>query len=456
MLSALSVVLLAFLAVAPGADAEGVSMLEDAEAMAQQLATVQGQLEKAWKQRDAALAQVKSMRQALQKKCGNKAADIASQKAALASTKLKEERARQRVRADQRAAKAKAAKANQAMATARAAVAERTKAQAALKAAQADAKKAAAHVKAMNAQSKLARASAKRLAESKASDGAIKAAYAKASALYAKVMDAKMRDEMARKRVSELGGTASKAQQTAKKQLLGAKGLTTQAAAKVKEAMKAQVKAAKEKRLIAEKQARVVTGEEQQLLAESKKLEHKITTAKLKSKKAADSVQAAKLAESRALEAVKMPANASPEEKKAFAAAKMKILKEQTGASANYASKIKNIEAKLLKSKQNARHANRSLAKLNTKVIKLKGKQAAEKDSIVKAKLGKKIRAINGKIKFEKKKVQKAKIAMQKAAKAQKQEIGDVVKSVVLSKDNGKSRAEREASVAAAAKAKKP
>merc|ERR1711939_204513 len=148
-LSAVCAVVLAFLAVAPGADAEGVSMLEDAEAMAQQLATVQGQLEKAWKQRDAALAQVKSMRQALQKKCGNKAADIASQKAKLAATKLKEERARQRVRADQRAAKAKAAKANQAMATARAAVAERTKAQASLKAAQAAAKKAAAHVKAM-------------------------------------------------------------------------------------------------------------------------------------------------------------------------------------------------------------------------------------------------------------------------------------------------------------------
>merc|ERR1712139_258489 len=143
----------------------------------------------------------------------------------------------------------------------------------------------------------------------------------------------------------------------------------------------------------------------------------------------------AKLAESRALEAVKMPANASPEEKKAFAAAKMKILAKQTGANANYANKIKNVETKLLNAKEKARRSTAKMAKLTKQKNKLRGKMAAEKDGMVKAKLKTKIRAIDGAIKAEKASVKKAKAGMAKESKKQQKEIANVVKGVVLSND---------------------
>jgi len=82
------------------------------------------------------------------------------------------------------------------------------------------------------------------------------------------------------------------------------------------------------------------------------------------------------------------------------------------------------------------------------------GKKAAEKDGIVKAKLSKKIRALEGAMKAEKVKVKKAKVDMKKESQKQKKEIADVVKGVVLSKDGGVNKAQTEANVAAAKKAK--
>merc|ERR1712070_1344926 len=98
----------------------------------------------------------------------------------------------------------------------------------------------------------MGRQTAKTLAEGGGSDDEIKAAYAKASAMYATVMDAKMRMEMSKKRVQELSVTAGTASDKARTELLGAKEFTEDAAGKVKSAMRAQVKAAGEKREVAE------------------------------------------------------------------------------------------------------------------------------------------------------------------------------------------------------------
>merc|ERR1711959_727649 len=99
-----------------------------------------------------------------------------------------------------------------------------------------------------------------------------------------------MQKEMAKKRVVELQGAATSAGKTAKKELVGAKKFASDAAGKVKTAMKAEVKVAKEKRQIAEKQARVVKHEEDMLLKESNKLKKRIDSAKIKSKKAQNKV----------------------------------------------------------------------------------------------------------------------------------------------------------------------
>merc|ERR1712139_21687 len=198
-------------------------------------------------------------------------------------------------------------------------------------------------------------ASAKKLAESNAPDAQVKAAYAKASRMYATVMDAKMRKEMAKKRVMSLQGSAVASNKIAKKELLGAKKFTKDASRKVKTAMKAEVKVAREKRQIAEKQARVVKHEEDMLLKESNKLKKRIDSAKIKSKKAQNKVQEARLAESRALDSVKLPSAASPAEKKAFQQAKLKI---------------KNIEASLVGAREKAHAAQRKIGRLENKKTK--------------------------------------------------------------------------------------
>merc|ERR1712100_961564 len=225
--------------------------------------------------------------------------------------------------------------------------------------------------------SKAARDEAKRLAESGGSDDEVKAAYSKASGLYATEMDAKMRLEMAKKRVQELGGTVDTASSKATKELLNAKQYTTDAASKVKDAMRAQVAAAKEKTEIAEKEHAMVKAEEANLLKESNTLQTKITAAKVKTKEAHDALEMAKLSESRALEAVKLPAGATAEERKAFQAAKFKVLSEQENGSANYATKIQNIEARLLDAKDKVREANSKVDEMTTKKNNLLAKIAA-------------------------------------------------------------------------------
>jgi len=430
-------------------------MLEDEGETSQALTEAQGALEKAWKQRDDALAQVAAMKTALQKKCGAKAAQVATEKAKLAANKIAEGRAQQRVATDQKLARKEAAKANKAMAAARAAVAKKEKSNVALKAARVAYKKAVNNAEAVNVQSHLARASAKKLAQTNAPDAQVKAAYAKASRMYSKVMDAKMQKEMAKKRVVELQGAATSAGKTAKKELVGAKKFTSDAAGKVKTAMKAEVKVAKEKRQIAEKQARVVKHEEDMLLKESNKLKKKIVVAKVKSKKALDNVETAKLAESRALEAVKLPGSASPAEKKAFQQAKLKILAQQKGSSANYASKIKNIEASLLSAREKMRGAQRKIARLEKKKMAFTAKMASAKDAVQKVKFKKKITALTGAITSTKKVVAASKKKMKIETMKQKKEISDVVKGVVLNKDKGKSAAAQASKESAVAEAKK-
>lgn len=387
------------------------------------------------KERDDALAQMGVMKKALEQKCGAATANLAMEKAKLASAQMAEARGQAQVKADQEAAKRQAAEANKAMATARAAVAAKEKAKASLKDAQKQMEGATAKVKAVEAQSKAARGEAKRLAENNGSDDEVKAAYAKASGLYASVMDAKMRLEMAKKRVTELGGKVDTAASKAKQDLLTAKTFTTGASDKVKQAMKAQVQAAEEKTRIAQKEAAVVKEEESKLLKESNELQGRIKAAKIKSKKAHDAVEMAKLAESRALEAVKLPAGASPEEAKAFEEAKFKVLEEQQNSKANYAAKIQNIEAKLLNAREKARHAEGKLQKLTAEKNQLLSKKAAEADSVLKAKMEKKIQGINGAIEHQRKEASKAKKAMAKIEEEQKAQIKDVVEKVVLSSD---------------------
>merc|ERR1712070_6022 len=99
---------------------------------------------------------------------------------------MAEAKAQALVKADQNAARDEAKKANSAMASARAAVQEKEKAKAALTDAEKQVKEAEANMNAVNAQSK-------------------------AAAMYATVMDAKMRMEMAKKRVQELSVTAGTA-----------------------------------------------------------------------------------------------------------------------------------------------------------------------------------------------------------------------------------------------------
>jgi len=437
------------------AECVDVSMLDDANAMSQALAQAQGDLEKAWKQRDDALAQVKSMRAALKKKCGVQAATVADKQAKIASDKLKEARAQAVVAADQSAAKAEADKANKAMAVARSAVADKEKAKAALKAAQESLKKMKAEEKTVNAQSRQARAAAKKLAEGGGSDAAVKDAYAKASSLYAKVMDAKMRREMAKKRVEELGGTASKAADKAKKELIGAKGYTKDAASKVRAAMKAQVKAAREKHRIAAEKAKAVRAQEASLLKESNSLQEKIKTARTNTQKAADAMAAAKLEEQRALEAVKLPEGASPEEAAAFQKAKMKVFAEQSGQSANYAAKIKNIETSLLDAKEKVRVATEKKGKLEKEKLALSTKLSAEKDSVQQVKLKKKITALEGAMKMQDSIIKTSKEKLDSESKAQNKEIASVVKGVVLQEDDGEAKATKELEVATAQKAVK-
>jgi len=375
------------------------------------------------------------MKKALEQKCGAATANLAMEKAKLASAQMAEARGEAQVKADQEAAKRQATEANKAMATARAAVAAKEKAKAALTDAQKQMEGATAKVKAVETQSKASRNEAKKLAENNGSDDEVKAAYAKASGLYATVMDAKMRLEMAKKRVTELGGKVDTADNKAKSDLLTAKTFTTGASDKVKQAMRAQVKAAEEKTKIAEKEASVVGEEQSKLLKESNELQGRIKTAQIKTKKAHDAVEMAKLAESRALEAVKLPAGASPEEAKAFQEAKFKVLAEQQNGKANYAAKIQNIESKLLDAREKARHAEGKLQKLTAQKNKLMSKKATEADSVLKSKMENEIKGINGAIEQQRKESMKAKKEMVKIEEAQKAQIKDVVEKVVLSQD---------------------
>lgn len=393
-----------------------------------------------------------AMKRALEKKCGAKAAAIASDKAKLASSQIAEQRAAALVKTDQKAAKAEAQKANNAMATARQAVAEKEKAKAALTDAKKQVTAAEANVKTVNAQSTAARDAAKKLAEGGGTDDEVKAAYAKASSSYAAVMDAKMRLEMARKRVEELNSSATSASDKAKKELLGAKDYTHDAASKVKSAMKAQVAAAKEKREVAEKQAEVVRAQEATLLKESNTLREKIKAAKVNSKKAHDTLEHAKLSESRALEAIKMPEGSTPAEKKAFEEAKWKVMAEQQGGTANYAAKIRNIETKLLDSREKVRHATGDMKTMKEKKTQLLQKMSSETDNVLKVKMQNEVKGLSGSITQKEKVIRDAKAAMKKIEAEQKEQIKDVVQGVVLSEDNGTTKAENEEDFATAQK----
>jgi len=387
------------------------------------------------KERDDALAQMGVMKSSLEQKCGATTAKLAMEKARLASAQLVEQRGQAQVKADQDAAKREAAEANKAMATARAAVAAKEKAKASLTAAQKQLKAADDRVQSVLLQSKAARDEAKRLAESGASDGEVKAAYAKASGLYATQMDAKMRQEMARKRVEELGGKVDVAKSKATKELLTAKQYTSDAATKVQDAMQAQVRAAKEKTEIAEKEHAMVKAEEANLLKESNTLREKITAAKAKSKKAHDALEMAQLSESRALEAVKLPAGATPEERKAFEEAKFKVLSEQEGGSVNYATKIQNIEARLLDAKDKVREATDKVDELTAQKNQLMSKIAAEADSVLKAQMETQITSLTGAIVKQQQDADAALKQQKEIEEMQKNQIKDVVEKVVLSQD---------------------
>merc|ERR1711865_752507 len=152
-----------------------------------------------------------------------------------------EQKAASEVKRDQVAARREAQKANSAMTSARSAVSAKEKAKAALVDAEKQMVEATTTLTKAKKGSNSARFEAKRLAENNGTDEEVKAAYAKASALYSTVMDAKMRSEMAKKRVEELKVDAGTAAQKAKEDLLGAKDFTRSAADKVREAMKAQV-----------------------------------------------------------------------------------------------------------------------------------------------------------------------------------------------------------------------
>merc|ERR1711988_985726 len=197
--------------------------------MAMELAQVRGDLEKANKERDDAMAQMATMKRALEAKCGAKAAAVAADKAKLAASKLAEERAQAQVKNEQQAARSEAQKANTAMSTARAAVAAKEKAKAALTDAQKQLTAAKANEKAVTTQANTVRDKAKKLAEGGGGDSEVKAAYAEASSMYAKVMDAKMRREVTQKRVQELSASATSASDKASKELLGAKDYTKDA-----------------------------------------------------------------------------------------------------------------------------------------------------------------------------------------------------------------------------------
>jgi len=425
---AVALVVLAFASGTEVTMLEGVGVLE--------MAGLQGDLEKAVKERDDAVAQMAALKTALAQKCGTPAADIAEEKAKLASAKMSEARGEAQVKADQEAAKREAEQANRAMATARAAVAAKEKAKASLNEAKQQMKTAQTKVDTLNTQANAARDDAKQVAEGSNSDDEVKAAYAKASTLYAAQMDAKMRLEMATKRVSELGGAVDKASTTAQQELLSAKGFTSDAASKVKQAMGAQVAAAKEKRLLAEKQAAVVKEQETNLLKESNNLHKKLNDVKAASQKATDALDLAKLHESRALEAIKLPAGASPEEQQAFEEAKFKVMAEQQGGTANYAQKIKHIEERLLRAKRNVRNAKTKVEELSSQKQTLLSKSASEVDSVVKAQMQKQIQALDGAIGEKETEAKKALEDMQKIAKEQQAQIKSVVEDVVLSQDD--------------------
>jgi hypothetical protein len=430
----------ALLAVASCAE---VAVLEDSGAAA--LAGLRGVLEKVTKERDDAVAQMAAMKTALAQKCGQSTADIAEEKAKLASAKMAEARGAAQVKADQAAAKREAEAANRAMATARAAVAAKEKAKASLTDANKQMKAAQAKVSALDKQAAAAREEAKQIAEGNNPDDEVKAAYAKASSLYAAQMDAKMRLEMTQKRVTELGGKVDSASTKANQELLNAKGFTNDAAAKVKLAMNTQVNAAKEKRLLAEKEARVVKEQESQLLKESNTIQKKLNAAKAKSVEASDAVDLAKLHESRALEAIKLPAGASPEEQQAFEQAKFKVMAEVNGGTANYAQKIKQIEERLLSAKRKVRQAKTKVEELTSQKQTLMSKSAAESDSLVKAKMQNQIKGLDGAIAEKEQVAKDALKEMDKIAKEQQAQIKSVVDDVVLSQDTATSNDNAEA-----------
>jgi len=88
-------------------------------------ASMQNEIEKAWKQRDAALAQVAEMQKALLKKCGDEEGQRAAQAAKLAAKKTAAAKVEEQVKQDKLEAKKQAEVANLAMSKARDAAAKK-------------------------------------------------------------------------------------------------------------------------------------------------------------------------------------------------------------------------------------------------------------------------------------------------------------------------------------------
>merc|ERR1711907_646808 len=96
--------------------------------------------------------------------------------------------------------------------------------------------------------------------------------------------------------------------------------------------------------------------------------------------------EAAKASEQQSLEAAQLPKSSSPAEQAEYEKAKAEMESASKGGSApaTYASTIKDIEAKLLKSQTEVETANQDKEKLTKELSSAKGRLLTEKDEIEK------------------------------------------------------------------------
>jgi len=402
----------------------------------EEVATMQNDIKKAWQQRDEALAQVAEMQKALLKKCGQEEAQRAAQAAKIAAKKAAAAKADKQVKQDRLEAKRQAEVANLAMSKARDAATKKHEVQDELKHAKIQLAEARGRAQAAKKEAATDKDAANKL--SAAGGKGVEGAFAKASSQYSQAMDAKVKAEEQEKRVQGLQRQSDTATAAAEAKLRLAKEDTAKAADDVTKSLKAQAESASRGQRVALEQAKIVQEEEKELMQKSDHLKTKLAAAKIKTQQALAAVEAAKASEKQSLEAAQLPKSSSPTEQAEYNKAKAELASVSTkgDAPASYASTIKNIEAKLLKSQTDVETANRDKDKLSQELSDVKGRVMNEKDMIEKDKLKKKEQALEGQVLEAESRAKKAWETHLKEKKMQSQAIKEVITNVALEQED--------------------